>query len=540
MSKIVAASEAIAAIPDGATVACAGVIGWVTPDAVLKALGDRFAATSSPRDLTFYFPCGTGDAMAIKGMDHVAREGLMKRIVSGSYINPVDPVTGKRPELMRLIRENKVEAYSWPIGATMHWLREVARKSPGYLTSVGVGTYADPRQGGGKFTERAKDDLIRLIEIDDKPYLFYPTWPIDVAIIRASSADVHGNLSWEDEPLVTANLALAIAAKASGGRVIAQVRRIVEVRPASHVRVPGLFVDAIVVDPGMMMATDTPYEEAYFSGRRMPLEQLPFPPMSLDKIIARRVADEVRPHELAIYGFGAATDVPLVMAEQGRFDDGAIEDFPATTEHGAYGGIVMPGWQFSANINPYAILDGLSQFDVIDGGLCKFAALSFAQFDAQGVVNVSRFGNANPGAGGFIDIAHNARRLVFAGTFTTAGLAADYGAHGLSVRQEGKVRKFVRQADSITYNVAQGVRERGQSARIITERAVFDVTGDGLVLSEVAPGVDVRADIIEQMEFAPSRIAEPLPKMNPDHFLDDVRVAPSLPEENVHAVSFSG
>jgi propionate CoA-transferase len=518
MTKIVSAREAVEFIPDNATVASAGVIGWVTPDAVLRALGERFAETQGPTDLTFYFPCGTGDAMGIKGMDHVAREGLMKRIVSGSFINPVDPATGKRPELMRLVRENRIEAYSWPIGASMHWLREVARKSPGYITKVGLGTYADPLNGGGRFTEKAQQDLIRRISLDGEDYLFYPTWPIDVAIIRASSADEQGNLSWEDEPLTTANLALAIAAKASGGRVVAQVRRIVGKRAASQVRLPGIFVDRIVVDPEMMMTTDTPYESAYFSGTRLALHNLPAPPMSLDKIIARRVAAEVRRGELAIYGFGAATDVPLVMAEQGLFNGDEMFDYPATTEHGAYGGIVMPGWQFSANINPDAIVDGLTQFDVIDGGLCRFAALSFAQFDSRGIVNVSKFGAANPGAGGFIDIAHNTQRLVFAGTFTTAGLDAAYGPEGLTVRREGKVRKFVPEADSITYNVLEGVRDRGQSARIITERAVFDVEADGLALVEVAPGIDVRRDVLEQMDFAPARIAEPLQKMSIELF----------------------
>jgi propionate CoA-transferase len=255
----------------------------------------------------------------------------------------------------------------------------------------------------------------------------------------------------------------------------------------------------------------------------MAAAQLPVTQMSLDKIIARRVAKEVRRGELAIYGFGAATDVPLVMAEQGLFDGDAIYDYPATTEHGAYGGIVMPGWQFSANINPDAIMDGVTQFDVIDGGLCSFAALSFAQFDARGVVNVSKFGAANPGAGGFIDIAQNARRLVFAGTFTTAGLDASFGSHGLTVNKEGKVRKFVPTADSITYDVFAGVRDRGQTARIVTERAVFDATSDGLHLTEVAPGIDVRRDVLEQMDFAPARIAEPLKLMDAALFAEDVQ-----------------
>ncbi|MEE4111017.1 MAG: CoA-transferase [Halieaceae bacterium] len=524
MSKVISASEAVAGIPDGATVASAGVIGWVTPDETLAALGQRFRDTGTPRSLTFYFPCGTGDSMGIKGMDHVAHEGLMKRIVSGSFINPIDPKTGRRPELMRLIRENRIEAYSWPIGASMHWLREVARKSPGYITRIGVGTYADPRHGGGRFTERADTDLVRVIEIDGEELLFYPTWPIDVAILRASSADAQGNLSWEDEPLTTANIALALAAKASGGRVIAQVRRVVEagVRPASEIRLPGIYVDSVVVDPDMMMTTDVPYEPAYFSGRRMDLADLKAPPFSVDRIIANRIVPEVRRHELSIFGFGAATDVPLVMAEQGLFAEGAIDDYPGTTEHGAYGGIVMPGWQFSANINPHAILDGVTQFDAIDGGLCKFAALSFAEFDAEGIVNVSKFGTANPGAGGFIDIAQNAERLIFAGTFTTGGLKADVVDGRLVIEREGKVRKFVERVASITYRAAEGVRDRNQEALIVTERAVFRVAPDGLELIEIAPGIDLQTQVLDLMAFAPVRIADPVPRMDASHFVKPI------------------
>lgn len=505
MSKIVDAVTAVASIADGQTVASVGVIGWITPDAVLKALGDRFRETASPRDLTFYFPCGTGDAQGIRGMDHVAQAGLMKRIVAGSYINPVDPRTGKRPELMRLIRENAIEAYSWPIGASMHWLREVARKSPGYFTRIGLGTYIDPLLTGGKFTPRATEDLVQRVEVNGETLLFYPSWPIDVAIVRASSADENGNLSFEDEPLVSSNIGLILAAKASGGRVIAQVRRIVPAngRPASTTAVPGMFVDAVVVDEAMMMASETPYEPAYFSGTRMPLAMLPRPEQSPDKVIAARAAVEVRKRELSIFGFGAAADVPLVMAEQGLFDHGAINDYWFTTEHGSYGGVVMSGWQFSANVNPDAILDGLYQFDVIDGGLCEFAALAFAQFDADGVVNVSKFGAANPGAGGFIDIAHNAKRLVFTGTFTTNGLFADCAGGSLAIRQEGKVRKFCRKAESVTYSVAAGVKDRGQTALIVTERAVFEYRPEGLTLTEIAPGIDLDRDVLGQMDFAP-------------------------------------
>ena len=529
MSKILSAHEAIAGIPDDASVGCVGVIGWITPDQVLAALGHRFRTTGHPRDLTFYFPCGTGDAMGIRGMDHVAQEGLMKRIVSGSYINPIDPKTGRRPELMRLIRENRIEAYSWPIGASMHWLREVARKSPGYMTRIGLDTYIDPKHGGGKFTTRCAGDLVKRVSFEGEDFLFYKTWPIDVAIVRASSADEHGNLSWEDEALVSSNIGLVLAAKASGGRVIAQVRRILPhgERAASAISIPGMFVDTIVIDPDMMMTTDTPFESAFYGANRMPLDAMPRLPMSADKVVARRVAREVRERELSIFGFGAAADVPLVMAEEGTLNEANLADYWFTTEHGSYGGLVMSGWQFSANLNPDAILDGLYQFDAIDGGLCRFTALSFAQFDAAGCVNVSRFGAANPGAGGFTDIAHNAQRLMFGGTFTTNGLDAVAGDGHLQIRTDGKVTKFVDAVESITYRLGEGISARGQSAKIITERAVFDVEPEGLVLTEVAPGIDVRNHVLARMDFEPVRILDPLPKMDPRLFLE-VSAAPEL------------
>lgn len=529
MKKVTSADQAVAQIPDGATVATVGVIGWVTPDRCLAALGRRFRQTAHPRDLTAYLPVGTGDGMRIAGMDHIAQEGLLKRVISGSYLNPVHPDTGKRPEMMRLIRENKVEAYSWPIGASMHWLREVARKSPGYMTKVGLGTYIDPEQGGGKFTERATEDLVRKIRFEGEDYLFYPTWPIDYAIIRASSADEFGNLSWEDEALVSSNIALAIAAKASGGKVIAQVRRVVErgTRPATQVRLPGVFVDCIVEDAHQFMVTDTPFDAAYLGGQPMGpiVSRLPKLAFGADKIVAYRASLEVRPHRLSILGFGASSDIPLVMAEYGRLTSDNANDYWFTTEHGSFGGVVMSGWQFSANANPEAILDGVTQFDAIDGGLCEFAALAFAEFDAAGVVNVSRFGIANPGAGGFIDIAENAQELVFCGTFTTGGLQVELRGGELKILREGKVRKFVQKASHVTYGVFAGAA-RGQRIRIVTERAVFRADADGLTLIEIAPGIDVRKHILDQMEYPPVRVAADLKLM--DLALLEQRAAPEL------------
>jgi propionate CoA-transferase len=520
MDKFCSAETAIASIKDNQTVASVGVIGWITPDLVLKSLAARFAREGHPRNLTFYFPCGTGDGVGIRGMDHVAVEGLMKRIVSGSYINPVNPATGKRPELMRLIRENAIEAYSWPIGASMHWLREVARRSPGYMTEIGLGCYIDPDQTGGRLTARAVDSLVEKIEFRGKRYLFYPTWNIDVAIIRAGEADEAGNLSFESEALMSSSLALALAAKACGGKVIAQVSRRVPrySRPAQAVKIPGRLVDHVVVDPQQMMTTDVQCDEAYLGGI-YDASKIPGVAFGPDKIIARRAAMEVKPGVVSIYGFGASSDTPLVMAEQGVFDNGKIGDYDFTTEHGPFGGLVMSNWQFSANRHPEGLLDGPTQFDFIDGGNCEFAALAFAQFDAKGNVNVSKFGSFNPGAGGFIDIAHNANQLVFTGTFTTAGLQIGADKERLSIRSEGKVRKFVNDVEQITYPVREGVIARGQRAKLITERAVFEVAPEGLILTELARGIDIKRDILDQMEFAPAKIVDPTPFMRSELFL---------------------
>lgn len=520
MSKICTASEAVSLIQSGQTVACLGVIGWLTPDLLLKTLGQRFDETSEPRDLTFYFPVSTGDALQIRGMDHVAKEGMMKRVVSGNFINTLDPATGKRPEMMRLIRENLVEAYCWPIGATMHWLREVARHGPGYLTKVGLGCYIDPRQQGGKYTPRAQEDLVRVVELEGEENLYYPTFPLNVGIIRATSADEHGNLSFEDEPLMSSALALALAVKACGGTVLAQVRKIVPrgARQVHSVRIPGDLVDRVVVAPDQMMTTGIRHDDAFLGGQLFDGAPRVHMPLDADKIIARRAAAEVRPGVVTIFGFGASSDIPGVMTERGDFQDNGLQRHNFTTEHGPFGGLVMGGWEFSANRYPEALIDGPSQFDFIDGGNCPNAALAFAEFDRAGNVNVSRFGSANPGPGGFIDIAHNARELVFTGTFTTGGLQIRVVDGELEIVQEGRVRKFVESVREITYPLGAGMRKRGQTARIVTERAVFVVEPDGLVLTEIAPGIDLRTQVLDLMDFQPLRIAEPLPHMDASLF----------------------
>jgi propionate CoA-transferase len=502
VSKVCDPATAVAVIADHQSVACTGVLGWITPDAVLRALAERFQQTGKPGELSFFFPCATGDAMAIAGMDHVARPGLMRRIVSGSYINPRHPVTGARPALTELIQNNLVQAHSWPIGASMHWLREVARGSPGYLTRIGLGTYIDPRHGGGKFTGRAQDGLVEVVRFRGEEYLFYPSWPLDVGILRASTADEQGNLSFEGLPLTSVNLAMALAVKASGGTVIAQVDRIVPrgSRAAQQVRIPGVLVDHVVPVAGQPVGTDVLSDPGYLAPVPDALQRLPRLPAGADKVIARRVAQELRAGETTILGFGGSSDAILAMAEDGGLDEGRLRDYIFTTEHGPFGGVVMNGWQFSANYSPEALLDGASQFDFIHGGGCDVAVLAFAQIDADGHVNVSRFGAASPGGGGFTDIAESVRRLVLAGTFTTQGLEVSSTDGRLSVRQEGRVVKFVPEVELITYRAGAGVR-RGQQVRIITERAVFDITTEGILLIEIAPGIDLHHDLLDLIDF---------------------------------------
>lgn len=518
MMGIVSLDDALGAIKDGDTVASTGVLGWLTPDSLLKGIRQRYLDGVGAKGLSFYFPVSVGDAMSIGGMEHVALPGLMKRVVSGNYINPVNPETGERSELVRLIRENQVEAYAWPIGAAVHWLREVARGGPGYFTDVGIGAFIDPRHSGGKLNERTTEDLVKVRNVEGKEYLFYPTWKLDVALIRATCADRAGNLSLDEEPIHSVAVALAIAVKSCGGKVIAQVKRIVKNGeiPASRMQIPGNLVDYVVVEPDSVMATDVGYDPRYLGGV-YDSSSFTAVPFGVEKLIARRAARELKEGEVSIFGFGYATGIPLVMIEDGLLDGDRFSRYVFTTEHGPHGGIVMSGYQFSANLYPQALLDGAYQFDFIDGGNCGFAGLSFAEFDAQSNINVSRFGGNIAGSGGFLDIATKTPKLVFCGSFTTGGLDVRAGDGRLDIVREGKVRKFVGKVQEVTYPLGQGVRERDQVAIIVTERAIFDVTQDGLVLKEIAPGVDLQKDIIGQMDFKPI-VTEDLRTMDAELF----------------------
>lgn len=506
MTHFMDADEAANLLQDGQSVAIAGVIGWLVPDTLLASIAARFAKSGSPSGLTVFSPVHSGDALGIRGLDHLAQPGLMKRVVSGSFINPVNPTTGLRPDLMGLIATDQVEAYSWPIGATMHWPREVARRSPGYLTQVGLGTYVDPRLEGGRMTPSAVEDLIRVVEFDGQEYLFYPTWPIDVAIIRGDAADAEGNVSLAGEPLHSASVSIALAAKASGGKVIAQVAQVLDRKDRFRAAdwIPSDIIDVIVIDPEQVVGTELTDAKPWLGSVGSPVNAEALPKLSdpISRLVCANAIPFVERGRLTIFGFGMSSDVPTLMAETGAYGRETSNNYRFTTEHGSYGGIVLGGWQFSANLGQTALLDGPTQFDAIDGGLCHTAVLSFAEFSADGIANVSKFGSANPGAGGYIDIASNAQRLVLLGSFTAGGLQISVEDGQMRIDQEGRSRKFVETCQHVTYSIREGVA-RGQIASVVTERAIFDVTPEGLVLVSIAHGIDLERDVIGQMDFRP-------------------------------------
>lgn len=492
MKKIMSMQEAAHLIPNDACVwLVAGGGGINEPSAFLEAVEARFLETGCPHGLTLCHSAGIGDKQG-GGVDRFAHERMVRKVIGSHWTWSV--------HMQELARQNKIEAYVFPQGTMAQMTREIAGGRPGVLTKVGLGTFVDPRVEAGAMNSISGEKLADVVSVLGEEYLLYKSFPIDVTIIRATTADEEGNLTFEQEGILTETISAAQAAKNSGGIVIAQVKRVVKkgTLKALDVRVPGFLVDAIVVDGRQRQSLMTEYDPALSGEYRVPLENA-LPPMELNerKVIARRAAQEVKLDSVVNLGFGMPAGVASVINEAGL-----IDRIKLSVEQGLTGGVPSGGSNFGLVYNPDVILDTTHQFDWYDGGGLDLAVLSFAEFDRHGNVNVSRFGERVNGVGGFINISQSARKVIFVGTMTAGKLSCVCKDHSLCIEREGQIKKAVADVAQISFSGLYA-RKRKQEVLFVTERAVFRLTDEGVLLTEVAPGVRLKEDILDQMEFEP-------------------------------------
>jgi propionate CoA-transferase len=489
--KVVTAHEAVQIIRDGDTIAMDGFIGMCAPEEILVELENIFLETGSPKNLSIIIPSTSGDGKD-KGLNRLAHTGLLKRVTAGHF--------GMIPKVGKLAVDGTIEAYNFPQGVLAGMYVDIASGRPRTISKVGLGSFVDPRIEGGKIGPATKDDLVEVITFDGEEYLAYKHQPLNVAILRGTTADIDGNITMEKEALVLEVLYAAMAVKNQGGLVIVQVERIADRHTLNprDVKIPGILVDCVVVSkPENHFQTSTTfYNPAYSCEFRVPAASITPLILSDRKVIARRAAFELRPNMIVNLGIGMPEGVASVANEEGILDYITL-----TAEAGTIGGIPAGGLDFGAAVNADCLYGMNSQFDFYDGGGLHLACLGSAQVDETGNVNVSRFGPKLAGCGGFIDISQNTKKIIFTGLFT-AGAEIEVKNGKLKIIQEGKTKKFVKSVEQITFSSLTALRNKND-VLFITERCVFSLTGEGLELIEVAPGIDIEKDILANMDFKP-------------------------------------
>jgi propionate CoA-transferase len=439
------------------------------------------------------------------GLDHLARPGMLRRVVGGFF--------GTTPQLRDLFIRNEIEAYNLPQGQIAQLYRAIAAGLPGVVTHVGLHTYVDPRIEGGRLNARTQEDIVEVVQIGGREWLLYRAFPIDVALIRGTTADELGNISIEKEAVRMEGLPLAQATRNSGGLVIVQVERLVRSRSIhpQRVEIPGHLVDVVCVSERPaethQQALGEPYNPAYSGEVQVPVGHLPELPFGPRKVIARRAARELCPGTVVNLGQGIPEGIGLVATEWGLLDQVWL-----SLESGVIGGVPTKHVNFGVSVNPMAITRHDDQFAFYNGGGVETTFLGFAQIDGTGAVNVSKFGGQFIGGGGFIDICMCAKRLVLCGQFDAGGTEYDLSAGRLRIVRAGRHRKLVERVEQVTFSGHHAVAA-GRRVTLVTERAVFELAGDGWVLTEVAPGVRVREDILDVIGFVP-RVDGPRPMEN--------------------------
>ncbi|MGH7101115.1 MAG: acyl CoA:acetate/3-ketoacid CoA transferase [Acetobacteraceae bacterium] len=519
--KVISAGQAASLIQAGDHVLVSGSGGGhCVPQAILDAIEQRYLETGQPAGLTLIHAVGIGDRK-LKGAACFRHAGMLRRSITSALIDS--------PALIDLARRNEIEAYTLPQGVIAQLMREIAAGRPGLVTKTGLHTFVDPRQLGARQSETAREDLVEVIEISGEEWLRFKPLALDVVLLRGTTSDQDGNITMEQEAIPGEMLSSAQAGRRQGAAVVVQVKRLALRRslPQRDVRIPGIFVDFVVVASEQRQTYATDYDPSYAGALRVPLEAISALPFNERKIIARRAALELRIGAVCNLGAGISTGVSAVAAEEN-----VLGEIVLTNEQGFIGGAPLTGVDSGAAQNFDAAVDQPYQFDFYDGGGLDIAFLSFAEVDPGGNVNVSRFGDKIVGIGGFINISQNARKVVFSGTFTSGGLAVACPAGELRIVQEGRHRKFVPAIEQVCYNSSFAVQE-GRTAIFVTERAVFQVTPAGLTLAEVAPGIDIERDIFAQMAFRPA-VARNLSTMDPRLFdpkpmglAGDLKSAPS-------------